>query len=219
MTSVSPSVANRWPRARSSLAQLPKVVDLAVEHDHDRPVLAVDRLIAGDEVDDPEALDAEAHRAARGTARASRDPDARARRTSARGPGGRPIRVRAARTFRRSHTWLHDKTRGTPRFSRAWSTCHTRAQSACRTRAQSTCPRGPRHRRRHGAPAARRCGPPAKSRPEPASRRPSGPWTNVLVAWTFDPNPEGAFGSSLPEASIPGAPLNDRRRCHQPLIT
>ena len=46
--------------ARAQLvAQLAEVVDLAVEHDDDRAVLVGDRLIAGDEVDDSQPLDAE----------------------------------------------------------------------------------------------------------------------------------------------------------------
>ena len=57
MTSVSPAVANRCPRRRNSRAQLPEVVDLAVQDDDDRAVLVVDRLVAGLEVDDPQALD------------------------------------------------------------------------------------------------------------------------------------------------------------------
>ncbi len=59
MTSVSPSVAKRWPLRSQLLAQLPEVVDLAVEDDHDRTVLVENRLIAGHEIDDPQALNPE----------------------------------------------------------------------------------------------------------------------------------------------------------------
>ena len=61
MTSVSACVVKRWPRALKALAQLAVVVDLAVEDDRDRPVLVEDRLVAGREVDDAQALDPEAH--------------------------------------------------------------------------------------------------------------------------------------------------------------
>ena len=57
MTSVSPS----WRSdalAAQSLPQLAEVVDLAVEDDDDGSVLVEDRLIAGNEVDDPQSLDA-----------------------------------------------------------------------------------------------------------------------------------------------------------------
>ena len=59
MTSVSPCVANRWPRASQLLAQLLEVVDLAVEDDDDRSILVEDRLVAGHEIDDAQALDPE----------------------------------------------------------------------------------------------------------------------------------------------------------------
>ena len=38
------------------LAQLLEVVDLTVQDDHDRTVLTEDRLIAGHEINDPQAL-------------------------------------------------------------------------------------------------------------------------------------------------------------------
>ena len=50
----------RWPRALQLRAQLAVVVDLAVQDDDDRAVLVEDRLVAGLEVDDAQALDAEA---------------------------------------------------------------------------------------------------------------------------------------------------------------
>ena len=59
MTSVSPWVAKRCPRATSSARSSRVVVDLAVEDDRDRAVLVEDRLVAGREVDDAQALDAE----------------------------------------------------------------------------------------------------------------------------------------------------------------
>jgi hypothetical protein len=45
--------------AHEILAQLTEVVDLAVEHDRDRAVLVVNRLVPGDEVDDAQPLDPE----------------------------------------------------------------------------------------------------------------------------------------------------------------
>ena len=60
MTSVSLCVREAVARACQVRAQLAEVVDLAVEHDHDRAVLVVDRLVAGVEVDDPQPLDPEA---------------------------------------------------------------------------------------------------------------------------------------------------------------
>ena len=83
MTSVSLCVAKRWPRASSSRAQLAVVVDLAVEDDHDRAVLVEDRLVAGREVDDAQALDAEPDRRHRHAIRASPGRGARAPRTCA----------------------------------------------------------------------------------------------------------------------------------------
>ena len=56
---MSPSVENRWPRRTQVAPQLAEVVDLAVEDDHHRAVLVVDRLVAGLEVDDAQALDPE----------------------------------------------------------------------------------------------------------------------------------------------------------------
>ena len=44
------------PSARQLAAQLAEVVDLAVEHGADRRVLVGDRRIAGDEVDDRQAI-------------------------------------------------------------------------------------------------------------------------------------------------------------------
>ena len=63
MTSVSPLVAKRVAAPGQVVAQLAVVVDLAVHHDDDRAVLVVDRLVARAEVDDPQALDAEARAA------------------------------------------------------------------------------------------------------------------------------------------------------------
>src|SRR4051812_6927297 len=48
----------RVARAAEALAELAEVVDLAIEDDDDAAVLVVDRLIAGVEVDDAQALDA-----------------------------------------------------------------------------------------------------------------------------------------------------------------
>ena len=58
-----------WPFASSSRAQLAEVVDLAVEDGGDVAALALDRLVAGREVDDREAPVAE-HAAAEGGDRA-----------------------------------------------------------------------------------------------------------------------------------------------------
>ena len=69
ITSVSPRERSSWPRRASSLAQLAEVVDLAVEDDGDGAVLVRDRRIAGDEVDDREAVLGD-HRAAAGEAAA-----------------------------------------------------------------------------------------------------------------------------------------------------
>ncbi len=90
MTSVSPWVANGARGRSSSRAQLAVVVDLAVEHDDDRAVLVVDRLVARLEVDHAQALDARARRRRRGGCRASPGRGARAPRTSARAARGRP---------------------------------------------------------------------------------------------------------------------------------
>ena len=51
----------RWPAASSSRAQLAEVVDLAVEHDPDRAVLVVNRLMAGRQIDDAQAAHPERH--------------------------------------------------------------------------------------------------------------------------------------------------------------
>ena len=83
MTSVSPCVANRWPARSQALAQLAVVVDLAVEDDRDRAVLVEDRLVAGGEVDDAQALDPEADARRRRGVRASPGRGARAPRTCA----------------------------------------------------------------------------------------------------------------------------------------
>ena len=56
MTSVSPASAAHGRGARSSSLQLEEVVDLAVEDGGDVPVLVGDRRVAGDEVDDREAV-------------------------------------------------------------------------------------------------------------------------------------------------------------------
>ena len=56
MTSVSPRGREAVAGARAAAPQLAEVVDLAVEHDADRAVLVGDRRIAGDEVDDREAV-------------------------------------------------------------------------------------------------------------------------------------------------------------------
>ncbi len=55
-TSVSPCGAELVPSRAQLVAQLAEVVDLAVEDDRDRRVLVGDRRIAGDEVDDREAV-------------------------------------------------------------------------------------------------------------------------------------------------------------------
>src|ERR1035441_666962 len=47
--------------ALQAAAKLAEVVDLTVEDDGDGPVLVGDRLIAGDQVNDPQALDPEAN--------------------------------------------------------------------------------------------------------------------------------------------------------------
>jgi hypothetical protein len=62
-------------------AQLPEVVDLAVQHDSDGAVLAEDRLVSGEEIDDAQALDPEARVAVH----------------------EQPSRVRAAMLQRRAH--------------------------------------------------------------------------------------------------------------------
>ena len=59
MTSVSPLVANRWPRRGKLLAELAVVVDLTIQDDAMRAVLVVDRLVSGFEVDHPQALNSE----------------------------------------------------------------------------------------------------------------------------------------------------------------
>jgi hypothetical protein len=56
---VSQRVARWWPRARSVLAELGVVEELAVEGDPDGAVLVGDRLAAAGEVDDGEAAGAQ----------------------------------------------------------------------------------------------------------------------------------------------------------------
>ena len=94
------------PRRSSSRAQLAEVVDLAVEDDDDRAVLVEDRLVAGLEVDDAQALDAEADAAVAGAGRASRGRGARAPRTSARSSPGRR-RAPSGAPVRRCRTSSH----------------------------------------------------------------------------------------------------------------
>ena len=61
MVSVSLCVEKRCPRPSNLAAQLPEVVDLAVEHHPDGPILVGDRLAPGIEVDDAQAAHAQTH--------------------------------------------------------------------------------------------------------------------------------------------------------------
>ena len=61
MTSPSPAVANWWPSAISSRAQLGEIVDLAVERADDLAVLAAERLARAFEIDDRQPPEPQRH--------------------------------------------------------------------------------------------------------------------------------------------------------------